>query len=469
MRRVKQLNVENYLRDSNGTQIWGNASNASTDVSIGGRTFQIKASNFNVTTRDKQDLMLGLGAEGKLGGGWNYDAVLSSYIKLDDTYRSSDENPSDPNYDKSGSLTQFQDTGWQLLDLKFNKNNFMSNANLKFEGGYHYDHARIETIKWSVPDWENDERDEGTFSSSIGGQTDTHAVHTNVGWNFRPKWDLQVGGRLEAWRSFNGFEHESVNEIGGHDHVNEQAFSPKLSLGFKPRPDWNFQFSLARATRFAIPEEMFSNIDDYDDSNISNPGLKPEVGNHVTFMAAHYKPKATTKLNLFFDYINDTIYNDSSDGVSTFVNIDLVRTMGAELVLKRKDFLIRKHDFSFNTAFTDAEILFHGGTPTAHGKDLPRVPDWRVKFQSVYHFLEHWDGMIAARWQDRMWGRIQNDDPLDGSGGHSEYLFLDIKTNYESKNFISSFGITNLTDETAWTGPHQYPNRTYIFDVKWKI
>ncbi len=469
IRRNEQLDVKNYLKDSNGSPVY-----AATNYSIGGRRFNVKESNFNVTTRDKQDLMLGLGAEGKLGGGWDYDAVLSSYIKLNDTYRSSDENPSSPAYDHSGSLTQFQDTGWQLLDLKFNKDNFLNNTNLKFEGGYHYDHARMETIKWSVPDWEHDKKDKGTFQSSTGGQTDTHAVHANVGWNFKPKWDLQVGGRLEAWRSFNAFEHDKKdpNEIGGHDHVNEQAFSPKLSIGYKPNSEWDYQFSLARATRFPIPEEMFSNIDDYDDKNISNPGLKPEVGNHVTFMVGHYKPMATTKLNLFFDYINDTIFNDNVTGfgtTSTFVNIDLVRTMGAEFVLKRKDFLIPKHDFSFNTAFTDAEILFYNVTPAAHGKDLPRVPDWRIKFQSVYHFLDNWDGMIAARWQDRMWGRLQNDDPLDGSGGHSEYLFVDIKTNYESKNFVSSFGITNITDETAWTGPHQFPNRTYVLDIKWKI
>jgi iron complex outermembrane recepter protein len=469
IRHNEQLNVKNYLRNSSGI-IWGGAGN--TNISYGGRRFQIKASHFNVTTRDKQDLLLGLGAEGKIVRGWNYDMVLSSYIKLDDTYRSSDENPSDPNYDHSGSLTQFQDTGWQLLELKFNKDNFLNNANLKFEGGYHYDHARMETIKWNVSDWEHDEKDKGTYNSSTGGQTDTHAIHANLGWKFRPKWDLQMGGRLEAWRSFNAFEHESEGEIGGHDHVNEQAFSPKFSIGYKPNSEWDYQFSLARATRFPIPEEMFSNIDDYDDKNISNPGLKPEVGNHVTFMVSHYKPKGSTKLNLFFDYINDTIFNDNVTGfgtTSTFVNIDLVRTMGAEFVLKRKDFLIPKHDFSFNAAFTDAKILFYNVTPAAHGKDLPRVPDLRVKFQSVYHFLDNWDGMIAARWQDRMWGRLQNDDPLDGSGGHSEYLFLDVKTNYESKNFVSSFGVTNLTNETAWTGPHQFPNRTYVLDIKWKI
>ena len=76
--------------------------------------------------------------------------------------------------------------------------------------------------------------------------------------------------------------------------------------------------------------------------------------------------------------------------------------------------------------------------------------------------------MVALNWQDDAFGRVENDDPLDGSGGQSEYLFLDIKTNYRHKNFTLSSGITNLTDETAWTGPHQYPNRTFVTDLSWK-
>ena len=135
----------------------------------------------------------------------------------------------------------------------------------------------------------------------------------------------------------------------------------------------------------------------------------------------------------------------------------------------KKDFLIPKHDFSFNTSFTDAEILFHGGNPSAHGKDLPRVPEWKVKWQSVYRFLDRWDGMVGGRWQDRAFGEIDNVDTLDASGAQSEYFFMQVKTNYRYKNMTASFGVNNLTDETAWTGPHQYPNRTFVFDLEWKF
>ena len=308
---------------------------------------------------------------------------------------------------------------------------------------------------------------------SSGGQTDTHAIHGNLGWNFLPKWDLQVGGRTEAWRSFNGFKHETVGEIGGQLERDEVAFSPKVSLGFKPSNDLDLRLSLARATRFPLPEELFENIDDLQNKSISSPGLKPEVGTHATIMVGHYRTKATTKLNLFYDVVDDTIFSDQditgSTTTSTFVNIDKVRTFGAELVVKRRDFIISKHDFDFNISYVNSEIVDHSSRTSAEGNNLPRVPEWRSKFQSLYHINSNWDAMVAGRYQDKSFGRIQNDDILEGDGGQDEYFFIDLKTTYRHRNINASFGINNLTDELANTGPHTFPNRTYSIDLKWKF
>ena len=71
-----------------------------------------------------------------------------------------------------------------------------------------------------------------------------------------PKWDLQVGGRAETWRSYDGFKHETEGETGGHLERDEFAFSPKASLGFKPTNELDFRLSVARATRFPLPEEL---------------------------------------------------------------------------------------------------------------------------------------------------------------------------------------------------------------------
>ena len=467
-RHRSQENVNNYLTTVNGSRVWSGTYN------FNGKDFTISENDFDVSSQDKQDLLAGIGFSGKLGAGWNYDAVLSAYTVLQDDTRDSDQNPDSPAFDNGGQLTEFSDTGWQLFEMRFDKDSFLTRSDLSFEGGYHYDHARLKVATYrSLPDWKKSEKNEGTFNKSSGGDTDTHAVHGNLGWDFSPKWDLQVGGRAESWRSYDGFKHETEGETGGHLERDEFAFSPKASLGFKPTNELNFRFSVARATRFPLPEELFENVDALADNSVSNPGLKPEVGTHATIMVGHYLPQATTKLNLFFDEVDDTIFNDQditgSVTTSTFVNIDKVKTFGAELVLKRRDFLVPKHDFDFNISYVNAEIVDHSSNTTVEGNKLPRVPEWRSKIQSQYHITNKWDAMMAARYQDKAFGRIQNDDILKGDGAQDEYFFVDFKTTYRLKNLNTSFSINNLTNEVANSGPHQYASRTYSIDWKWKF
>jgi iron complex outermembrane receptor protein len=253
----------------------------------------------------------------------------------------------------------------------------------------------------------------------------------------------------------------------------EVAFSPKVSLGFKPKSDLDLRFSLARSTRFPLPQELFENVDALEDNSISSPGLKPEVGNHATIMVGHYKPNSSIQFNMFFDEVTNTIFNDQditgSVTTSTFVNIDRVRTFGMELVTKRRDFLLAKHDFDFNISYTNSEIRQHNSNSSTAGNRLPRIPEFRAKFQSLYHINTQWDAMVAGRWQDKAFGRIENDDVFEGDGGQDEYFFMDLKTTYRYENMNASLGINNLTDELANTGPHTFPNRTYSIDLKWKF
>jgi iron complex outermembrane receptor protein len=467
-RHRDQLNVNNYVRDANGNKVW-----SSTNLSLNGKAFRIRANDFDVSKQDKRDLLIGVGAKGTLANNWKYDVTLSTYFILQDEARDSDENPRDPVFDGSGRLTEFSDTGWQMVEMRFNKEAILNSKNTSFEGGYHYDHAKLETVRHNIPNWEFSERDEGTFDESSGGETDTHAFYGNLGFQLTKKWDLQAGLRSEVWRSFNGFKHEAASDLGGHLHRMEYAFSPKLSLGFKPNDEWDLRFSLARATRFPLPQELFENVDDLQNSSISSPGLKPEVGNHATIMIGNYKPKKTIQLNLFFDEVTDTIFSDQditgSTTTSTFVNIDKVRTFGAEFVTQRRDFLISKHDLSFNISYTNSEIRRHDSNPSVAGNRLPRIPEWRAKFQSLYHLTNKWNAMVAGRYQDKAFGQIDNSDILRGDNGQDEYFFLDLKTTYQFKTVNASFGVNNLTDQQAYTGPHTFPNRSYSVDLKWNF
>ena len=208
-RHRDQLNVNNYIQDSSGNKLWTG------DLSLNGSKFNVSENQFDVSKQDKQDLLIGLGAKGTLANGWNYDVALSTYFVLQDISRDSDENPESSAYDGSGQLTEFSNTGWQMVEIRFDKESLGSSSNLSFEGGYHYDHARmkVENIR-SLPDWELSERGAGSLNNSSGGETDTHGVHGNLGMQLSPKWDLQAGLRTEVWRSFNGFKHETAGETG---------------------------------------------------------------------------------------------------------------------------------------------------------------------------------------------------------------------------------------------------------------
>ena len=468
-RRREQLNVNNYVRDSSGNKVWSGS-----NLSFNGKAFKINANDFDVSTQDKQDLIIGLGAKGKLANDWNYDVALSTYFILNDISRDSDENPEDPNYDGSGRLIEFSNTGWQMVEMRFDKKSIWDLPKFSFEGGYHYDHARMKVEQVTgLSYWKSSTRDQGSYKESSGGETDTHAFHGNIGYQLNPETDLQVGLRTEVWRSFNGFKHKAASETGGHLHRSEHAFSPKLSLGYKPNKEWDFRFSLARSTRFPLPEELFENIDDLARVSISSPGLKPEVGNHATIMIGNYKEKETTQFNLFFDEVTDTIFSDqdftNNTTTSTYVNINKVRTFGAEFITQRRDFLVSNHDFSFNASYTNSEIRRHDSNPSVAGNRLPRIPEWRAKFQSLYHIKNNWDAMVAGRYQDKAFGKIDNSDILSGDNAQSEYFFLDFKTTYRTKVVNASFGINNLTDELAYTGPHTFPGRTCSIDLRWNF
>ena len=101
--------------------------------------------------------------------------ALSTYFVLQDIARDSDENPESSAYDGSGQLTEFSNTGWQMVEIRFDKESIGSSSNLSFEGGYHYDHARmkVENIR-SLPDWELSERGAGSLNNSSGGLSLIH-------------------------------------------------------------------------------------------------------------------------------------------------------------------------------------------------------------------------------------------------------------------------------------------------------
>jgi len=86
-----------------------------------------------------------------------------------------------------------------------------------------------------------------------------------------------LGIRYEDWSSDGAFSSDGDTTAKDRD---EKAWSPKLSIGYFPTQDVTLRYSVARAVRFPIVEELYRNESTGDRQFNSDPDLEPEDGIH---------------------------------------------------------------------------------------------------------------------------------------------------------------------------------------------
>src|SRR5690606_19016093 len=131
------------------------------------------------------------------------------------------------------------------------------------------------------------------------------------------RWSLALGGRWESFASRGG--HYSADDPAtlAFDLVRLPGrrvtrFSPKFSLGFAPDGDWHLRYSLARAYRFPIVEELFSQYQAYNAVSEANPDLAPERGLHHNLTLERTLDGGYLHLNLFQESVEDVIEAQST-------------------------------------------------------------------------------------------------------------------------------------------------------------
>jgi len=449
----------NYLVNGAGTPVWsGNAT-------FNGNNFNIRPSHFAVSDQNRQTLLIGGGLEGPLGtSGWNLGADFSYFDVLDDQTLSSDRNPADPAYTTDGAVKEYDDTGWITLDLKARTDQFLNRRDMSFVTGYHYDHYSLKVHNYDSPNYVSAVK--GDRTTSTGGDTTTHALFAQWGWDFAPQWDLALGVRYERWKTHDGFYYRYGGDMEDYADRTKDGFSPKFSLGFKPDNPWKFRYSLAKAYRFPIVEELFNNEESIDNTGIADAHLKPEIGIHHNLMAEREIPRGFVRVNLYHEVVDDVIWNQTdvtvTPTVSTFLPVSEVTTSGIEFVVQQKRVLESDVDIRFNVAYTDSEITKNKADPGVEGNVFPRMPKWRANMFATWHLNSRWDTSLGVRYASDSYGRHDNTDNTDQVyGAQDKYLFVDLNANYKISDGVKvSFGVDNLTDEVAFVA-HPWPQRTF--------
>ena len=463
--------ANSYLTTARGESFWGGT------IEQDGQYYSVPSNRLNVSSADRRSLSLGLRLLGELTEQTTLEANVSQFDILEDVTRSSARNPMHPDYNLTGQVADYDDTGWQTADVKLSVNDFVV-PGLDFITGARYEAYELNYDVYASDNYLASSKD--AYTSRSGGRTDIAAVFAQFNWQLSEQWDVSFGGRYEDWRSDGGYYSNDdaatpefdLEKVPGNDIA---RFSPKFSLGYSPAPQWQLRYSIGQAYRFAIVEELFSQYEAYNSVSEANPELKPEDGLHQNLMLQRELDNGYLRVNIYQDDIDDSIESQATTlpggtSIRTFIPIDSVRTRGVEFIANAYNLWLENLDVRFNLAYTDAEIRRNAADPSIEGNQVPRMPKWRGNLLATYHLSDKWDVGGSVQYASNSYGRLDNTDTADNVyGAQDGYTRLGLKSSYQfSKHFKAGVGIDNLTNEIAYVA-HPWPGRTlYVnFSYDW--
>lgn len=434
--------------------------------------------------QDRESLLTGLGISGPLAsqngenplGNWSFDADISQFSILKDERIRSGKHPQDPAYTGVGDLREYKGTGWFTLDAKTGTQNLFQRDDMTLITGVHYDHYKMQIN--DDKSFQHVEEIEGDNKPSAGGETKTQALFAQYGWRFAPQWQVQLGARYEEWQALNAFKGVNSDEDGGgkigHPDRDENALSPKFSIGWDFAQDWTTRYSVAKAVRFPIVEELYSNESSEDIQTIADADLSPEIGIHHNLSFNKLIADGEIMINFFYEEVKDTIFKHKANffnnageqtELNTFLNVDQVNTKGAEFSYNQRKFLIDSLDVRYNLSYIDATIARNDGAPETEGKYFPRIPEWKNNLIITHHTTQNLDLSANIRYASDAYNSLDNSDKEDNVfGAIDAFTFVNLKANWQvNKQARLGLGIDNLTNEEVYVY-HPYPSRTVFLE-----
>jgi len=453
---------ETYLIDSSGNRVY------SGNVDINGRKYNIAASQFYYQEQTQDNYIYAVSFKREPEDGVKTWAAASFYNIPKELTQQSTTAPPTSKHGGPGTVTD-TDSGWYTFDFKssYRPSRLPALANHTLTGGYHYDRYFTDSEKWNASDWKHDIRT--TLSEGSEGKTGTHAVFLQDEWDLTDKWMLYLGGRYEWWSGFDG---SKSKDVGGSrvktylDEREEDYFSPKFAITYRPDENWDFRLSLAKAYRFPVIGELYyGKITPAGDVVETNPNLKSEKVFAKDFTITRSLGRdGKVRLSFFENSEEDAIFKQTNiyTMVTNYQNVDEVRKRGIEFSVEKRRFLLVGLDVMGNIAYTDAEILENTNLPISEGKTFPRCPKWLANAVISYSPINDLTLTVGGRYASKAWNTLENKDPGGGYGGVDRYLVFDAKLMYAFlKNWKASVGVDNLTDE-LYHMFHPYPRRTFF-------
>lgn len=477
-----------YIRNDSFTDTRTYLTDAATGAAVWGGTVNVDGYKYNLGTKlaptdsNTENTLLGMSLDSALSPDWRVEFSASDYRTPTDVSRTpttATVSAQPGTAGGAGRIVFGDGTGWRTLDARATWKSPRRAHEVAF--GYHYDRYHIESRTFTATSWRDESSVGGAPTGAFEGDTRTDALFVQDAWKLLPRWTLIAGVRQERWQALDGARYGTtafrdptgamVNRFE-YGNRNENFTSPKLSLAWQATPEWRLRASVARAYRMPTVSELFQTETRGSTTYISDPNLKPEKILATDLSAEGRAWGGNLRVSVFDSHTDDALYSQTdvsvSPNVTSVQNIDRIRVTGAEIVYDAQNWLIDRLDISGSLTYADSEILANAASPESVGKDVPRVPDWRASLFATYRFDDRWSGSLGARYSGLQYGRLDNlDTNHDDTGGVGSYFVVDARVGYRfSRLMRASVGVDNLNNAKYFIGPHPFPQRTWLAELR---
>jgi iron complex outermembrane recepter protein len=433
-------------------------------------------------------------------GVFDFDLSASSYNYLQDTQLNPfTVAPAGVGYSLIGKISRMDGTNWQNGDAKGIWRPFGYGGSQEISFGVHGDRYRLENPVYQSSVWfSTSNTGTGQLYSTGVGETNTGALWVQDAWKIVPNLKLTLGGRLENWRAFDGFNINNLaNTATGaitplpptvQPQLNSTNFSPKASLSYDPNKQWNITANFGESWRYPTVAELYQNVTSGGVNFLANPLLKPEHDYTGELNIERRWDDGRVRLTIFKERTYNalisqttTVTNASTNAQSlqsAVSNVDAIQMQGVELYGEKDNVAFKGLQLFGSVTYVDSRILadanWMGSDPVTKqpdsviGKRVPNVPDWRAKFGFTYRPNDSWAYTVAARYSGKQYSTLDNTDNTPHVfGAFDNFFVVDMKIHYKAtQNFAFDFGIDNVFNEQYFLF-HPFPGRTFVLAGKY--
>ncbi len=237
----------------------------------------------------------------------------------------------------------------------------------------------------------------GRPTSLVGanGRERTFGLFVEDIFRLTPRLFMTAGARIDHWRNYNAFSATHPLAVGARTTTNafpdraETAFSPQLSVLYKPTERLSLYASMTRAFRQPTLNELYRGFRVGDVQTLANENLLAErlTGGEAGASLSSFQQRLNVRGTFFWTELTRPVANVTlrvQPGLITRQrqNLGRTRSVGAEIEWDAR--LARRWTLSGGYLLADATVLKFPANRALEGLLIPQVPRHQLTFQARY-------------------------------------------------------------------------------------